>query len=111
MARGNDQTIAAFHDAVNMTAKGLEGWLDTDEAKAVGQKDGGDESVGHESGRRIIALLDKHRADYTDVDIAHMRKVVGYVHRHLAHARPATSPHPVELVLRRQGCEPCPLRR
>ncbi|WP_308199680.1 DUF3140 domain-containing protein [Saccharothrix sp. S26] len=72
-----------FDDAVNMTAAELERWLATDESRSVGQSDGG-ESVGHESGRRIVALLRKKKGELTDDDHAHMRKVVGYVHRHLA---------------------------
>lgn len=79
-----DQTIATFHDVVNMTAGDLEDWLATDESQAVGQSDDGDESVGHASGRRIVTLLRQDDADHTDDDVAHMRKVVGYVHRHLA---------------------------
>ncbi|PPF21983.1 DUF3140 domain-containing protein [Rathayibacter sp. AY1A7] len=72
-----------FHDAVNMTAKELEEWLGTDESKEVGQKpEGGGESVGHESGRRIVDLLGTKQADLSDDDYAHMTKVVGYVHRH-----------------------------
>ncbi|MET7657040.1 DUF3140 domain-containing protein [Streptomyces sp. NPDC005486] len=66
-----------------MTAGQLEKWLATDESKSVGQSDGG-ESVGHASGRRIIKLLHMKKADLTDDDLAHMRKVVGYVHRHVA---------------------------
>ena len=78
-------TYAEFQDAVNMTASELEKWLDTDESKAVGQKpSGGAESVGHDSGRRIVKILHTRKADLTDADEAHMRKVVGYVHRHLA---------------------------
>ncbi|MFJ6676611.1 DUF3140 domain-containing protein [Actinosynnema sp. NPDC091369] len=73
-----------FADAVNMTAAELERWLGTDESRSVGQSDGGGESVGHESGRRIVALLRKKKGELTDDDHAHMRKVVGYVHRHLA---------------------------
>ena len=73
-----------FRDAVNMTAKELEKWLDTDESREVGQKSGGGESVGHESGRKIIEILGSKKADLTDADEAHMRTVVGYVHRHLA---------------------------
>ena len=42
------------------------------------------ESVGHESGRKIIEILGSKKADLTDADEAHMRTVVGYVHRHLA---------------------------
>ncbi|PPG10591.1 MULTISPECIES: DUF3140 domain-containing protein [unclassified Rathayibacter] len=78
-----------FHDAVNMTAKELEEWLGTDESKEVGQKpEGGGESVGHESGRRIVELLGTKQADLSDDDYAHMTKVVGYVHRH-AKQRPS----------------------
>jgi hypothetical protein len=78
-----------FKEAVNMTASALEKWLATDESREVGWKgegghDDGKESVGHESGRRIVELLHKKKADLTDEDYAHMRKVVGYVHRHLA---------------------------
>ena len=56
----------------------------TDHAKEVGQKSDGAESVGHESGRRIVRLLRAGKSDLTEEDEAHMRKVVGYVHRHLA---------------------------
>lgn len=53
-----------FHDAVNMTAKELEHWLGTDESKEVGNKpEGGGESVGHESGRRIIDILGTTQSD------------------------------------------------
>ncbi len=74
-----------FHDAVNMTAGELDQWLRTDESKSVGQKpSSGGESVGHESGRKIITILQAKKADLTSGDEQHMRKVVGYVHRHLA---------------------------
>lgn len=76
------ETRKAFGEAVNMTAGELEKWLDTEESQSVGQSDGG-ESVGHASGRRIVALLRARKDDLTDDDIAHMRKVVGYVHRHI----------------------------
>lgn len=73
-----------FHEAVTMTAKELESWLDTDEAKEVGQKpDGGGESVGHRSGRRIIEILGTKQDDLSEADYEHMKKVTGYVHRHL----------------------------
>ncbi|WP_221349206.1 DUF3140 domain-containing protein [Streptomyces beigongshangae] len=79
---GREDTIKEFGDAVNMTPGSLKKWLETDDSKSVGQSDGG-ESVGHGYGRRIVGLLEKKKADLTDDDIAHMRKVVGYVHRHL----------------------------
>jgi hypothetical protein len=80
-AEGLDDVWDEWRNAVNMTAKELEGWLDTDESKSVGQGDG--ESVGHRSGRRIVDLLGTKKGDLTDSDVEHMRKVVGYVHRHL----------------------------
>ena len=72
-----------FDRLVNMTRKELERWLETDESQSVGQKDGGGESTGHESGRRIVALLEKSRTEYDDDDYAHMKKVRGYINRHL----------------------------
>jgi len=78
-------TYAEFKDAVNMTASELEKWLETDESKSVGQKSSsGAESVGHDSGRKIIKILHTKKADLSDADEAHMRKVIGYVHRHTA---------------------------
>jgi hypothetical protein len=74
-----------FGEAVNMTAGELERWLATEESQDVGQKSGGSgESTGHESGRRIVTLLRTKKDDLTDDDLAHMRKVRGYVQRHLA---------------------------
>ncbi|WP_116450792.1 DUF3140 domain-containing protein [Blastococcus litoris] len=80
-----DQIRREFGEAVNMTAGELEKWLGTDESQEVGQKSGGSgESTGHESGRRIVELLRTKKDDLTDDDLAHMRKVHGYVQRHLA---------------------------
>ncbi len=73
-----------WNDAVNMTRKELEAWLETDESKAVGDKSDGAESTGHASGRRIVEILGKKKADLDDADVEWMRKVVGYVHRHRA---------------------------
>ncbi|OBG78446.1 MULTISPECIES: DUF3140 domain-containing protein [unclassified Mycobacterium] len=84
MAADDDTTWREFHDTVNMTARELQKWLTSDESRSVGQKKGGDESTGHASGRRIVDILQAKRADLTDDDYAHMRKVVGYARRHLA---------------------------
>jgi hypothetical protein len=77
-----------FKTAVNMTPATLRKWLDTDESHAVGWKGpdgkGGGESVGHKSGRRILEIKAKHAAELDPDDYAHMRKVVGYVRRHMA---------------------------
>ena len=79
------KVIADFKAAVNMTPRQIDAWLDSEDSKKVGFKgDSGGESVGHHSGRRIIQILGKKQADYTDDDLKHMAKVVGYVHRHLA---------------------------
>ena len=76
-----------FAAAVNMSAAELMEWLATEESQRVGWK-GADgrrnESVGHASGRRIIEILGKRESERTDADYAHMRKVVGFVRRHLA---------------------------
>jgi ribosomal protein L11 len=76
--------IEEFQSSVNMTAKELKSWLETEESQSVGQKKEDDESIGHKSGRHIIEILQKKKDDYTDDDLSHMKKVVSYVHRHLA---------------------------
>jgi len=85
MSEENQDVRREFDEAVNMTASELRSWLDTEESKEVGQKkEGHDESTGHESGRRILAILGTKKADLTTDDEAHMHTVVGYVKRHLA---------------------------
>jgi hypothetical protein len=79
-----ERTVRRFRQAVNMTADELEAWLATPESLGVGQKRGGGESIGHASGRRIVGLLRTDEADLDDGDIAHMRRVVGFVARHTA---------------------------
>jgi len=79
-----------------MSVAELRRWLKTDESRRVGfkGKDGSRaESVGHASGRRIAAILNKKASARTEDDYLHMRKVVGYVRRHLAQqpANPVTS--------------------
>lgn len=84
MSKDVKSVIDEFQQVINMTAEELESWLDTDESKEVGQKEGDEESIGHKSGKRIIQLLQKKQDEYTDDDLSHMKKVVSYVHRHLA---------------------------
>ena len=83
-----EETWKRFKKAVNMTPAALEKWLDGDDSKRVGWKGadgkGSDESVGHKSGKRIVAIKRKTKADLTDADYRHMRKVVAYVARHSA---------------------------
>ncbi|MBF5082005.1 DUF3140 domain-containing protein [Quadrisphaera sp. INWT6] len=86
---GLDEVWDDWKSAVNMTAKELEDWLETDESGEVGQKSGGSgESTGHASGRRIVEVLRTKKDDLTDEDVEHMHKVVGYVKRHAAQGGP-----------------------
>lgn len=70
-----------------MTGGELRQWLRTEQSLSVGWK-GSDgmlhESVGHASGRWIADILETPPFALTDADYAHMRKVVGYIRRHLA---------------------------
>lgn len=83
-ANEKDQTYTEFREVVNIAPKELETWLDSDASKAVGSKPDGGESVGHESGRRIVQIRRTNKDDLTDAEYDHMRKVIGYVRRHLA---------------------------
>jgi histidyl-tRNA synthetase len=84
MSKDVKSAIDEFHSVVNMTPEELEAWLKTDDSKAVGQKDGDEESTGHKSGKRIIELLHKKKDEYSEEDISHIKKVISYVHRHSA---------------------------
>jgi len=89
MAESPDDVRHAFDDVVNMTPAELERWLETDESQAVGWGGEDGESVGHESGRRIVAIKRKKKDDLGEDDYEHMRKVIGYARRHLAQGGPA----------------------
>jgi hypothetical protein len=95
-AKDRRQIRSEFDTAVNMTARELRAWLATEQSLSVGWK-GADgalrESVGHASGRRIAEILEKKPSELDDADYGHMRKVVGYIRRHLAQepANPVTS--------------------
>lgn len=82
------QIYQDFNAAVNMAPATLEKFLDSDDSKRVGWKgadgDGDGESVGHASGRRIVAIKRTKKAELGDADYAHMKKVTGYVARHRA---------------------------
>ena len=56
---------------VNMSPKKLATWLGTEESKAVGFKTAESlESVGHRSGKKMVALLGKSQAEFTSGDIS-----------------------------------------
>lgn len=78
-----------FAEAVNMAPAELERWLGTEDSRAVGfHHEGEAEAVGHQAGRRIVEIRRKRQAELTEDDYAHMRKVIGYVHRHMAQGGP-----------------------
>ncbi|GAA5833925.1 hypothetical protein JCM3766R1_002473 [Sporobolomyces carnicolor] len=100
--KSDEQVIEEWQELVNMTPDELREWLETEDSKSAGWSretqtkvddpengsDGADESVGHESGRKIIDILERNpdgnADDYTEEDLAHMRKVVAYIKRHSA---------------------------
>ncbi|UKZ76560.1 hypothetical protein TrVFT333_004267 [Trichoderma virens FT-333] len=98
------EIIKEFNELVNMTAKELKEWLKGDDSTSAGQakEDGNGESIGHDSGRKIVEILesnpDKDPEKYTDDEIGHMRKVVSYCKRHLAQEEKANNAKPVEEV-------------
>lgn len=84
MSKSKEEIYTAFYDAVNMPPSELEDWLETDESKNVGQDSGDGEAIGHKSGKRIIDIKKKKKADLSDADYDHMNKVIGYINRHAA---------------------------
>ena len=90
----HDDEAKTWHDfraAVNMSPATLDKWLATEDSRSVGwTHEGEHEAVGHQEGRRIVAILRKTKAHLDAEDYRHMRKVVGYVHRHLAQGGPAS---------------------
>jgi hypothetical protein len=86
MSDDHDTIYTDFNAAVNMPPAEIERFLDTDDSRRVGWKGedgkGDGESVGHASGRRIVEIKHKKKAELDDDDYAHMKKVVGYVARH-----------------------------
>ncbi|KPM38853.1 hypothetical protein AK830_g7690 [Neonectria ditissima] len=85
-----DQVVDEFNTLVNMTAAELEEWLKSDDSNSAGwpKEDNNGETVGHDSGRKIVEILksnpSKDPENYTEDQVTHMRKVVAYCKRHLA---------------------------
>ncbi|HSV38077.1 MAG TPA: DUF3140 domain-containing protein [Nocardioidaceae bacterium] len=73
-----------WKQTVNMTARELEHWLETDRSKVVGELRFGAESTGHEAARKIAKILRKRKDDLNDDDLDHIREVVAFVKAHLA---------------------------
>jgi hypothetical protein len=83
--------VREFKAAVNMSPAALRAWLDDPQSQSVGMTQAGEtvtepgdgEAVGHGMGRKILALRAKKASNLDADDYAAMRKVVGYVHRHI----------------------------
>ncbi len=82
--KNKNEVIQEFNEIVNMTASDLEKWLKSGDSRSAGwpKDDGSGESVGHDSGRKIVEILkanpNKSPDKYTEDQIQHMRKVVAY---------------------------------
>ncbi|KAK5087521.1 hypothetical protein LTR70_007044 [Exophiala xenobiotica] len=90
MVKSKEDVIKDFNNTVNMNADELEEWLKGSASQETGwsKSDGSGESIGHESGRKIIGILKKNPkkdpSKYSDEDVNHMRRVAAYNKRHLA---------------------------
>ncbi|UPL00544.1 hypothetical protein LCI18_011478 [Fusarium solani-melongenae] len=102
--KGKDQVIQEFNELVNMSASELEKWLKSDDSNSAGwpKEDENGETVGHDSGRKIVEILkenpEKEAEKYTDEQVEHMRKVVSYCKRHLAQETKSNSEKSAEEV-------------
>jgi hypothetical protein len=84
-ARKRKEIRDEFRRVANMTRSELEAWLGSEQSRLVGSvREGEDEAVGHQSGRRIVAIKRRRQAELSEDDYAHMSQVIGYVHRHCA---------------------------
>lgn len=90
MVKDDETVVQEFNELVNMTPDELEAWLKEEQSETSGwhKADGSGETIGHESGRKIIEIIKKNPkkdpSGYDEDDIAHMRRVVAYCKRHLA---------------------------
>ncbi|KAH0393346.1 hypothetical protein KCU89_g12508, partial [Aureobasidium melanogenum] len=84
MVKDNDTVIKEFNELVNMSPDQLKEWLGGEDSAGAGwsKDDGSGETIGHESGRKIIEILEKNPkkdpSKYDEDDISHMRKVAAY---------------------------------
>lgn len=78
------ETYKKFKKMINMSASELEKWLATKEAKNTGLDSGDGEAIGHKSGKMIVKILRKKKADLTEKDYHEMHRVISYISRHTA---------------------------
>jgi len=70
----SDELWQGFHRVVNMTSRELEEWLRVESSGET--TEALPDQAGPETGRHVVAILGKRRADLTDDDIAVMKSVV-----------------------------------
>ena len=75
----DDRLWQEFHDAVNMTSRELQDWLQT--AASGTDTEALPDQAGPEVGRRVVEVLGKRRTDITDSDAAVMTNVIDLVRR------------------------------
>ncbi len=73
----DDRLWQEFHNAVNMTSRELQEWLQT--AAADTDTEALPDQAGPELGRRVVEVLGKRRTDITDSDAAVMTNVIDLV--------------------------------
>lgn len=66
-----------FHTVVNMTSRELQEWLNVEAAGEETEQL--PDQAGHPTGRRVLEILGKRRADLTDDDVNVMRRVCDIV--------------------------------
>ncbi|KAJ5369215.1 uncharacterized protein N7496_008975 [Penicillium cataractarum] len=88
MVKDKDTVISEFNELVNMTPNELREWLKEEQSQSSGWTSESGETIGHESGRKIVDILEhnpsRKPSGYGESDIDHMRKVVSYCKRHIA---------------------------
>ncbi|MGN0063869.1 MAG: DUF3140 domain-containing protein [Nocardioides sp.] len=78
-------SVEAFFRVVTVLPDALETWLSTPESSSVGQRQpGADHSTGQLAGLRTLELLTLPVARWTESDVAHAARTVGFVRRHRA---------------------------
>ncbi len=82
--KDHEEAYKHFNELVNMSAAELEKWLKTEDSKNTGWDSGDGEAIGHKSGKKIVEILQKKKADLTPDDYTHMHKVIAYISRHKA---------------------------
>jgi len=74
----SDELWAEFHRVVNMTSRELAEWLRADSSSETAEAL--PRQAGPATGRHVLAILGKRRADVTDDDVVLMECVVDRIH-------------------------------